>query len=99
MAWALAEGVLSVDNSVDGAWNNSASRKFVESLKTRTNMLGDPTVVDLGKNLAKDGLSATVTLPAGLYLFVDADYSVGTNGVATPSIAILVAPVTLRMAC
>lgn len=90
MAWALAEGVLSVDNSVDGAWNNSASRKFVESLKTRTNMLGDPTVVDLGKNLAKDGLSATVTLPAGLYLFVDADYSVGTNGVATPSIAILV---------
>ena len=90
MAWALAEGVLSVDNSADGAWNNSASRKFVESLKTRTNMLGDPTVVDLGKNLAKDGLSATVTLPAGLYLFVDADYSVGTNGVATPSIAILV---------
>lgn len=90
MAWALAEGVLSVDNSVDGAWNNSASRKFVESLKTRTNMLGDPTVVDLGKNLAKDGLSATVTLPAGLYLFVDADYSVDTNGVATPSIAILV---------
>lgn len=90
MAWALAEGVLSVDNSVDGAWNNSASRKFVESLKTRTNMLGDPTVVDLGKNLAKDGLSATVTLPAGLYLFVDADYSVGANGVATPSIAILV---------
>lgn len=90
MAWALAEGVLSVDNSVDGAWNNSASRKFVESLKTRTNMLGDPTVVDLGKNLAKDGLSATVTLPAGLYLFVDADYSVGTNEVATPSIAILV---------
>lgn len=90
MAWALAEGVLSVDDSVDGAWNNSASRKFVESLKTRTNMLGDPTVVDLGKNLAKDGLSATVTLPAGLYLFVDADYSVGTNGVATPSIAILV---------
>lgn len=90
MAWALAEGVLSVDNSVDGAWNNSASRKFVESLKTRTNMLGDPTVVDLGKNLTKDGLSATVTLPAGLYLFVDADYSVGTNGVATPSIAILV---------
>ena len=30
MAWALAEGVLSVDNSADGAWNNSASRKFVE---------------------------------------------------------------------
>lgn len=90
MAWALAEGVLSVDNSVDGAWNNSASRKFVESLKTRTNMLGDPTVVDLGKNLAKDGLSATVTLPAGLYLFVDADYPAGTNKNATPSIAILV---------
>lgn len=90
MAWALAEGVLSVDNSADGAWNNSASRKFVESLKTRTNMLGDPTVVDLGKNLAKDGLSATVTLPAGLYLFVDADYPAGTNENATPSIAILV---------
>lgn len=90
MAWALAEGVLSVDNSADGAWNNSASRKFVESLKTRTNMLGDPTVVDLGKNLAKDGLSATVTLPAGLYLFVDADYPAGTNEGATPSIAILV---------
>lgn len=94
MAWALAEGVLDTTESskdtVTGAWKNGASRKFVETLKTRTNMLGDPTVVDLGKNLAKDGLSATVTLPAGLYLFVDADYSVGTNGAATPSIAILV---------
>lgn len=94
MAWALAEGVLDTTGSskdtVTGAWKNGASRKFVETLKTGTNVLGDPTVVDLGKNLAKDGLSATVTLPAGLYLFVDADYSVGTNGAATPSIAILV---------
>ena len=94
MAWALAEGVLDATESskdtATGAWKNGASRKFVETLKTKTNMLGDPTVVDLGKNLAKDGLSATVTLPAGLYLFVDADYSVGTNGAATPSIAILV---------
>lgn len=94
MAWALAEGVLDTTGSskdtATGAWKNGASRKFVETLKTRTNVLGDPTVVDLGKNLAKDGLSATVTLPAGLYLFVDADYSVGTNGAATPSIAILV---------
>ena len=94
MAWALAEGVLDTTESskdtATGAWKNGASRKFVETLKTRTNMLGDPTVVDLGKNLAEDGLSATVTLPAGLYLFVDADYSVGTNRAATPSIAILV---------
>lgn len=94
MAWALAEGVLDTTGSskdtATGAWKNGASRKFVETLKTKTNMLGDPTVVDLGKNLAEDGLSATVTLPAGLYLFVDADYSVGTNGAATPSIAILV---------
>lgn len=94
MAWALAEGVLDTTESskdtATGAWKNGASRKFVETLKTRTNMLGDPTVVDLGKNLAKDGLSATVTLPAGLYLFVDADYSAGTNKDATPSIAILV---------
>lgn len=94
MAWALAEGVLDTTESskdtATGAWKNGASRKFVETLKTRTNMLGDPTVVDLGKNLAKDGLSATVTLPAGLYLFVDADYPAGTNENATPSIAILV---------
>lgn len=94
MAWALAEGVLDTTESskdtATGAWKNGASRKFVETLKTKTNMLGDPTVVDLGKNLAKDGLSATVTLPAGLYLFVDADYSAGTNKDATPSIAILV---------
>lgn len=88
MAWALAEGVLSVDNSADGAWNNSASRKFVESLKTTTDKLGTVQKVDLGA--AANGTSATVTLPAGLYLFVDADYSVGTNGAATPSIAILV---------
>ena len=88
MAWALAEGVLSVDNSADGAWNNSASRKFVESLKTTTDKLGTAEEVDLGA--AANGTSATVTLPAGLYLFVDADYSVGTNGAATPSIAILV---------
>ena len=96
MAWALAEGVLDTTESskdtATGAWKNGASRKFVETLKTRTNinMLGDPTVVDLGKNLAENGLSATVTLPAGLYLFVDADYSAGTNKDATPSIAILV---------
>lgn len=88
MAWALAEGVLSVDNSVDGAWNNSASRKFVESLKTTTDKLGTVQKVDLG--VVANGTSATVQLPAGLYLFVDADYSVGTNEAATPSIAILV---------
>lgn len=88
MAWALAEGVLSVDNSADGAWNNSASRKFVESLKTTTDKLGTVQKVDLGA--VANGTSATVTLPTGLYLFVDADYSVGTNGAATPSIAILV---------
>ena len=91
MAWALAEGVLSLDSAgTNGAWSNSASRKFVEELKTKTGTLGNPTVVDLGGNVAESGLSATVTLPAGLYLFVDADYSVGTNGAATPSIAILV---------
>ncbi|WP_368193991.1 SpaA isopeptide-forming pilin-related protein [Bifidobacterium pseudocatenulatum] len=88
MAWALAEGVLSVDNSADGAWNNSASRKFVESLKTTTDKLGTVQKVDLGA--VANGTSATVQLPTGLYLFVDADYLVGTNGAATPSIAILV---------
>lgn len=88
MAWALAEGVLSVDNSADGAWNNSASRKFVESLKTTTDKLGTVQKVDLGA--VANGTSATVPLPAGLYLFVDADYPAGTNEGATPSIAILV---------
>lgn len=94
MAWALAEGVLDTTESskdtATGAWKNGASRKFVETLKTKTGTLDTPTEVNLGKNLAKDGLSATVTLPAGLYLFVDADYSAGTNKEATPSIAILV---------
>jgi len=90
MAWALAKGVLSVDDSADenGAWSNSASRKFVESLKNATGNLGTAETVDLG--VAANGTSATVTLPAGLYLFVDADYSAGTNKDATPSIAILV---------
>ena len=90
MAWALAEGVLPVDGSADenGAWSNSASRKFVESLKTATDKLGTAKNVDLGA--AANGTSATVTLPAGLYLFVDADYSAGTDKDATPSIAILV---------
>ncbi|WP_288541386.1 isopeptide-forming domain-containing fimbrial protein [uncultured Bifidobacterium sp.] len=90
MAWALAKGVLSVDDSADenGAWSNSASRKFVESLKNATGNLGTAETVDLGA--AANGTSATVTLSAGLYLFVDADYSAGTNKDATPSIAILV---------
>ena len=90
MAWALAKGVLSVDDSADenGAWSNSASRKFVESLKNATGNLGTAKMVDLGA--AANGTSATVTLPAGLYLFVDADYLVSTNENATPSIAILV---------
>lgn len=88
MAWALAEGVLPLDSAdANGAWSNSASRKFVESLKTTTDKLGTAKEVDLGA-VAND-TSATVTLPAGLYLFVDADYSAGTNENATPSIAIL----------
>lgn len=93
MAWALAEGVLdkaeSSKDTATGAWQNGASRKFVETLKTKTGTLGTPTEVNLGNNLAEDGLSATVSLPAGLYLFVDAD-SAGANESATPSIAILV---------
>lgn len=94
MAWALAEGVLdkaeSSKDTATGAWKNGASRKFVETLKTKTGTLGTPTEVNLSNNLAEDGLSATVSLPAGLYLFVDADYSAGANKDATPSIAILV---------
>lgn len=89
MAWALAEGVLSSDSAdTHGAWSNSASRKFVESLKNATDKLGTAKTVDLGA-VAK-GVSATVSLPAGLYLFVDADYLAGTNENVTPSIAILV---------
>lgn len=90
MSWALAEDdVLSLDSAdANGAWSNSASRKFVESLKNVTDKLGTAEPVDLGA-VAK-GASATVTLPAGLYLFVDADYSAGANKDATPSIAILV---------
>lgn len=89
MAWALAERVLSSDSAdANGAWSNSASRKFVESLKNATGNLGTAETVDLGA--AANGTSATVTLPAGLYLFVDANYSAGTNKDATPSIAILV---------
>lgn len=91
MAWALAEGVLDTTESskdtATGVWKNGASRKFVESLKTTTDKLGTAKEVDLGA--VANGTSATVTLPAGLYLFVDADYSAGTNENATPSIAIL----------
>ena len=90
MAWALAEDdVLSLDSAdANGAWSNSASRKFVESLKNVTDKLGTAEPVDLGA--VANGASAIVTLPAGLYLFVDADYPAGTNKKATPSIAILV---------
>lgn len=90
MAWALAEDdVLSLDSAdANGAWSNSASRKFVESLKNVTDKLGTAEPVDLGA--VANGASATVKLPAGLYLFVDADYPAGTNKKATPSIAILV---------
>lgn len=89
MAWALAEDdVLSLDSAdANGAWSNSASRKFVESLKKVTDKLGAAEPVDLGA--VANGASATVTLPAGLYLFVDADLA-GANENATPSIAILV---------
>ena len=89
MTWALAEGdVLSLDSAdANGAWSNSASRKFVESLKKVTDKLGAAEPVDLGA--VANGASATVTLPAGLYLFVDADLA-GANENATPSIAILV---------
>lgn len=89
MAWALAEDdVLSLDSAdANGAWSNSASRKFVESLKKVTDKLGAAEPVDLGA--VANGASATVTLPAGLYLFVDADLA-GANKNATPSIAILV---------
>ena len=90
MAWALSKtNILSVDSAdANGAWSNSASRKFVESLKRATNSLGEPEKVDLTVD-STDAKKATATLPAGIYLFVDADTK-GTNKNATPSIAILV---------
>ncbi|RSX50934.1 SpaH/EbpB family LPXTG-anchored major pilin [Bifidobacterium callimiconis] len=95
MQWALSNGKLDVDQpDANGAWaNTSTSRKFVESLKTATDKLGNATEKTLKAD--QSGKSATVELPAGVYLFLDKD-STGTNVNATPTIAILVASGSIK---
>ena len=97
MAWALAEGVLSVDNSADGAWNNSASRKFVESLKTTTDKLGTAEEVDLGA--AANGTSATVTLLRACTCLWTRITRLAPMELPLRLSQSSLAPVTLRMAC
>lgn len=96
MAWALSKtNILSVDSAgTDGAWSNSASRKFVESLKKNTDKLGVPKNVALAIDSA-NARKATATLEAGVYLFVDAGVT-GSNTAATPTIAILVGSGTVK---
>lgn len=88
MAWALQEGKLDVsavrpwDETVAG--KPSTTRAFAEGLKTQKGMKAvepDPL------NLSVTGTTATVMLPAGVYLFVDT----AASGSVTQAVPMIVA--------
>ncbi|PLS30412.1 hypothetical protein Uis1B_1741 [Bifidobacterium margollesii] len=83
LAWALQYGYL--DQSATKPWTktdgsnpatDSTTRKFADALNTADNLtkLGTPTELSVAKNnltIAQDGKSASASLPAGIYLFLD----------------------------
>ncbi|PWG59092.1 SpaA isopeptide-forming pilin-related protein [Bifidobacterium catulorum] len=83
LAWALQYGYL--DQSATKPWTktdgsnpatDSTTRKFADALNTDANRanLGTPTTLSVAAQnltIAQDGKSASASLPAGIYLFLD----------------------------
>ncbi|MBT1163196.1 SpaA isopeptide-forming pilin-related protein [Bifidobacterium felsineum] len=67
MAWALQQGAL--DKESAKPWTGS-TRNFAQSLKTNALVTGDTTNLKEA-TLAVTGTDRTVSLPAGVYLFLD----------------------------
>lgn len=114
LAWALQYGYL--DQSATKPWANkdgsdpaveSTTRKFADSLNTDENRakLGAPTTLSVAtKNLTVNGKSASASLPAGIYLFLDTTEVANdgnyiqdgdTNGDLTGKVVVNSAPIIL----
>lgn len=66
MAWAAQQGALDSDQSVDSPWAAGITRKFANAL---AEALSDGQTVQLAET--RVDTQRAVTLPAGVYLFVD----------------------------
>ena len=82
MAWVAQKGVLDNDQSVDSPWAAGTTRKFANAL---AEVLSDGQTVQL----AGTGVDTqrAVTLPAGVYLFVDDNPAAGGT---SPAMAMIV---------
>ena len=82
MAWAAQQGALDSDQSVDSPWAAGTTRKFANAL---AEVLPDGQTVQL----AETGVDTqrAVTLPAGVYLFVDDNPAAGGT---SPAMAMIV---------
>lgn len=82
MAWAVQQDVLDSDQSVDSPWAAGVTRKFANAL---AEALSDGQTVQL--NETDVDTQRTVTLPAGVYLFVDDN---GAEDGTSPAMAMIV---------
>ena len=82
MAWAVQQDVLDSDQSVDSPWAAGVTRKFANAL---AEALSDGQPVQL--NETDVDTQRTVTLPAGVYLFVDDN---GAEDGTSPAMAMIV---------
>lgn len=82
MAWVAQKGVLDNDQSVDSPWAAGTTRKFANAL---AKVLSDGQTV----KLVETGVDTqrAVTLPAGVYLFVDDNPAAGGT---SPAMAMIV---------
>lgn len=76
MAWAAQKGALDDNLSVTAPWSEGTTRKFAQALVSG-NSLTSGTSINVGQN-------AEVTLPAGVYVFVDATNSDYTSDKTDP---------------
>ena len=82
MAWVAQKGVLDNDQSVDSPWAAGTTRKFANALAEALSV-GQPAQL----NETDVDTQRTVTLPAGVYLFVDDN---GAEDGTSPAMAMIV---------
>ena len=76
MAWVAQSGALDNDQSVNKPWTEGATRKFANKL---AETLSGGATVQL-QTTDDNPLEKTVSLPAGVYLFVDGNGASGSTG-------------------
>ena len=87
MAWVAQQGALDDDQSVTYPWNEGATRKFADALAGE---LPRGHQIALDQTDPADPLKRQVTLPAGVYLFVDENNTSQSAVASTRAMAMIV---------